>query len=330
MKAHTAYQTSPSTSPNAYLGIDVGKNDLHLGATHKFLRQFNNTAAGHRTLIDKVKPMKPKLIAIEASGGYERDLVDALHDADLPVAVVQPACVRHFAKSGKVLAKTDAIDAQVIARFAEAQQPRLTEPTPQSVRKLRALRDRRQQIVEDRVREQNRLETCADRAIAKHLRASIRRLEAQEKKFDQQIAAHIKSDPQLNEKADTMTSLKGVGEQTVATLLAHMPELGQLDRQQIAALAGLAPHPRESGKWKGKRRIFAGRAAVRKVLYMAAKSAARFCPVISVFYQRLRDQGKKYNVAIIACARKILVRLNTLLKQQHTTNNIAPGEVRLT
>jgi len=194
------------------------------------------------------------------------------------------------------------------------------------------LRDRREQIVQDRVREQNRLETCPDPDMAKQIRQSIRRLQNQEKKLDKQIEQHLKEDPQLSAKADTMTAVKGVGDKTAATLLAHLPELGHVGRQQIAALAGLAPHPRDSGQWKGKRRIFGGRAAVRKALYMAAKSAARFCPVIRLFYQRLRDAGKPYKVALIACARKILIRLNTLIRTLTHPNqqNIAPEGARLT
>ncbi len=313
----------------SYLGIDTGKKDLHLGSTDRCLQRLDNTAAGHRALVKRLAAMQPKCIAIEASGGYERPVVEALQDADLPVAVVQPGCVRHFAKSAKVLAKTDTIDAVVIARFAQAHQPQPTAPTPESVRKIRALRDRREQIVQDRVREQNRLETCADSQIAKDIRRSIRRLEAQEKKLDQQIAQHIKDDEQMNAKAKAMTAVTGVAQKTASTLLAHMPELGTMGRQPITALAGLAPHPQESGRWKGKRRIHGGRAAVRKALYMAAQSAAQHCPVLSPFYKRLRAAGKPYKVAIIACARKILIQLNTIMKNFNApeTQKVAPEGV---
>jgi transposase len=315
MKAHASY-----------LGIDTGKKDLHLGDTARCLQRFDNTAAGRRELVKRLRDMRPKLIAIEASGGYERPVVEALQDAGLPVAVVQPGCVRHFARSGKVLAKTDPIDAVVIARFAEAHRPEPTGKTPESVRKIRALRDRREQIVEDRVREQNRLETCPDRDMAKHIRRNIRRLTTQQQQLDQQIEQLIKDDEQLNAKAKVMTAVKGVGDKTASTLLAHMPELGTMGRQPIAALAGLAPHPQESGRWKGKRRIYGGRAPVRKALYMAAKSAAQHCPVLSVFYQRLRAAGKPYNVALIACARKILIHLNTLMANFNNPEpqNVAP------
>lgn len=312
----------------SYIGIDTGKKELHLGTTQRCLKVFDNTIAGHKQLIERVRTLKPTLVAIEASGGYEHAIVDAMQDADLPIAVVPPGCVRYFAKSAKVLAKTDAIDATIIARYAQAHQISPTPKTPESTRKLRALRDRRQQIVQDRVREENRLETCADREIVRQLRASIKRLNAHEKKLDERIQKFVKADEQLSAKTAIMTAVTGVGVQTATTVLAYLPELGSLNRQQAAALVGIAPHPRESGSWKGKRRIFGGRAAVRKALYMAAKSAARFCPVIREFYQRLREAGKPYNLALIACARKILVHLNTLIRkfdQTHAaTLNTAP------
>lgn len=312
----------------SYLGIDTGKKHLHLGTPDKCLAVFDNNPQGHQQLIELLLTLTPELIAIEASGGYERRVVDAMHNAEsggLPVAVVAPGCVRHFAKSAKILAKTDAIDARVIAQYARAHRPEPTAQTPQSTRKLRALRDRREQLIEDRVREENRLEACADHVISKQLHTSIKRLNRQADKIDQQIAEHIRRDEQLKDKANAMTQLKGVGEQTAATLLAGLPELGALNRQQAAALVGVAPHPRQSGNYKGKRRIYGGRAAVRKALYMAAKSAARFCPVISVFYQRLRTAGKPYNVALIACARKILIRLNTIIRNLQHTNTAPEG-----
>lgn len=309
----------------SYLGIDTGKQHLHLGTPQRCLAVFDNTPAGHRKLVKRIATLKPACIAIEASGGYERMAVEALQDADLPVAVVAPGCVRHFAMSAKVLAKTDAIDAAVIARYAQAHQPEPSPKTPESTRQLRALRDRREQIVEDRVRETNRLEACADGQIARQIKASIKRLKAQEKKLDQSIRQHIKADEHLRSKAKTLTAVKGVGPQTAATVLAHLPELGRLNRQQAAALVGVAPHARESGTWKGKRHIHGGRAAVRKALYLAARTAACHCPVMSVFYKRLRQAGKAYNVAIIAVARKILIHLNSLIRQTDPPNTAPEG-----
>jgi len=299
----------------SYLGIDVSKRKLHLGSTEKFLGEFENNPVGHQKLIKRLVALRPICLVLEASGGYERQVCDAMQDAGLPITVAQPGCVKHFAKSIKVLAKTDKIDSQVIARFAEATKPQPTPKTPENIRKFRALCDRRTQIVEDRVRESNRLETCADPAMAKHIQANLQRLLKMEKKLDKQIAKTLESENDFQRKIQAMTKQKGVGVQTASILLAHLPELGTLSRQQVAAIAGLAPHPRESGNWKGKRRIYGGRSAVRTAMYMAAKTAARCCPVIHEFYLRLRANGKSYNLALIACARKMLIRLNTVLRE---------------
>lgn len=298
-----------------YLGIDVSKSKLHLAAPHTFLGVFDNTVPGIAKLIEAVRQQAPQGIILEASGGYERLVCEAMQDAGLSVTVAQPGCIKHFAKSLKVLAKTDRIDAQVIARFGQATTPPPTPKTPENQRTFRALVDRRQQVVDDRVRESNRLETCADTRMRQHIQDQLMHLQELETQLDEQILRQIEADTPLAEKAQTLTQLKGVGTKTAVVLLAHFPELGSLDRQQVAALAGVAPHANESGRWKGKRRINGGRAAVRKAMYMAAKSAARWCPVISEFYNRLRAGGKSYNLALIACARKMLIRLNTLLKK---------------
>lgn len=299
----------------SYLGIDVSKSKLHLATATRFLGEFDNTVDGHQKLVARIQKLEPMGVVLESSGGYERLVCEAMHGADLAVIVAQPSCVKSFAKSIKVLAKTDKIDAQVIARFGDATRPDPTPKAPKNIGKFRSLCDRRIQIVEDRVRESNRLETCADTDMRRHIEAQIEHLQRLEKELDQQIAASAEADAHFQRKSQAMQSVVGVGAKTTFTLLAHFPELGSLDRQQVASLAGLAPHPRESGTWKGKRRICGGRGAVRKAMYMAAKTAAQHCPVIREFYQRLREKGKAYNVAIIACARKMLIHLNTLLKQ---------------
>ncbi len=297
-----------------YLGIDVSKSKLHFASPSQFLGEFNNDAEGHGKLVERAKTLGPERIVLEASGGYERLITDALQDAGLPVAVCQPSCVRHYALSIKQRAKTDRIDAQLIARFGEATNPDITPKTPENIRKMRALTDRRQQLIEDRVREENRLLTCADQEVRREIEASIDKLNAKEKELDEQIA-QLERTPAFCQKAEAMKKQKGVGDQTARVLLSQLPELGSATRQEIASLAGLAPYPRESGTWKGKRNIYGGRAAVRKALFMAAKSAARWCPVLSIFYKRLRANGKSYKAAIIACARKLLIRLNTIIKE---------------
>lgn len=299
----------------SYLGIDVSKRSLDLAGEDQHLGAFDNTPQGRRRLIGRIAqatadPTDSVLVAVEATGGYERAIVEDLGKAGLVVAVVQPACVRHFAKSLKLHAKTDAVDARLLARFAAATRPRAVQKQDPQALRLRALRDRREQIVEDRVREQNRLEACADPRIAAEIRRSIRRLSKQEHQLDQQIDQCLQSDG-LKPRAEQLQRNKGVGSQVAATLLAHLPELGRTNRQQIAALAGLAPYACESGQYKGKRRIYGGRAAVRTALYMAALSAARWDPALRTFYQRLLAAGKLKKVAHIAVARKLLVRLNT-------------------
>ena len=312
----------------SYLGIDVSKRTLHLASPEKFLGEFDNTIAGHQNLIRHISELQPAGIVLEASGGYERLLFEALCTAGLKVTIAQPGCIRHFARSLKVLAKTDAIDAVVIARFAEATTPEPTPQTPAHVRKLRALCDRRSQVVEDRVRESNRLESCADPEMRRHLQNSIKRLQTHEQQLDQKITSLIASHSEFQQKQTIMTALKGIGPKTVCTLLAHLDELGTLTREQVAALAGLAPHPHESGSWSGKRRIYGGRAQVRRAMFMAAKSAAVWCPVISKFYQRLRANGKSYKVTIVACARKMLVRLNTLMKHLNESHQKNSPQIR--
>jgi len=298
----------------AYYGIDISKTTLHLGSPEKFLAEFPNTTAGHKKLARYLKKCGATMVVLEASGGYERRLCEFLQNQEFNVCVAQPGCVRHFAKSIKVLAKTDQIDARVIARFGQATRPAATPQTPKNVRHLRELSDRRAQVVEDRVRESNRLELVTHRGIAKQVRANITRLQKQEKQLEEQIKQLRNQDEELKQKSQVMMQLKGVGTKTANVLLAHLPELGHLTRQQIAALAGLAPYTRESGAWKGKRTIYGGRSAIRKAMYLAARVASRWCPVIREYYRKLKENGKPYKVAIVACARKMLTRINTLLK----------------
>jgi len=302
-----------------YLGIDVSKTTLHVANPNKFLKEIENTTKGHQRIVNMIRKQKEKVhVIVEASGGYERDLAETLGEAGITVTITQPSCVRYFAKSLGVLAKTDTIDAKVIATFGQATNPSPSNPTPENVRKIRALSDRREQVVEDRVREGNRLEACRDEIIREQIQNSIDCLNDIEKQLNRTIRDLLRSD-EFADESQLLMQQTGVGEKTATVLLAHLPELGSLDRQQVAAITGLAPHARESGKWKGRRRIYGGRSAVRKALFMAARSAAQWCPILSEYYQRLRENGKPFKVAIIACARKLIVRLNTLMKQLLTT-----------
>lgn len=307
-----------------YFGIDVAKATLDVGSTQKRLFQVPNTPAGHRALIERLQRLSVAAIVIESTGIYGQQCVQALGEAGLPVALVQPGRVRHFARSTGLMAKTDAIDAVLIARFGEAVKPRLHQaPTPAQAQ-LRAWSDRRSQIVEDRVREQNRLEACCDPVVAKHIRASIRRLEATEKALDRRIAQAISADATLRAKNDVVCQEAGVGPHTAAVLLGQLPELGAVNRQQISALAGLAPYDQSSGQWQGRRAIYGGRASVRRALYMAALTAVRWNDNLKAMYERLLGRGKDKKLALIACARKLLVRLNSLVAQAFNQQAAAP------
>jgi transposase len=296
-----------------YIGIDVAKATLEVGSTRKRLFQVANSTDGHRTLIERLRGLSIAGITIESTGIYGRQCLRALVEAGLPVALVQPGRVRHFARGLGLLAKTDEIDAVVIARFGEAVKPRRYQSPTVAQDQLRAWSDRRSQLVEDRVREENRLEACTDPVVAKALKASIRRLAAAEIAMDRRIAHAIAADDALRAKNAVVRNEAGIGPQTAAVLLSQLPELGLVNRQQISALAGLAPYDQSSGQWQGRRAIYGGRASVRCALYMAALTAVRWNDHIKAIYLRLVERGKDKKLALIACARKLLVRLNSLM-----------------
>lgn len=296
-----------------YVGIDVAKETLDIAVSDRPVLRAANTRAGHGRVIERLQAIPGACAVMESTGIYGRNLAQALQAAGIPVAVVQPGRVRHFALSHGRLAKTDQIDAMMIARFGAAMQPRVLKQASPQIERLRAVSDRRTQVIEDRVREGNRLEACCDAAIAKELRTSIKRLEASEVKLDREIARIIASDAVLAAKNALLQEEPGVGPQTAAVLLAQLPELGTVNRQQISALAGVAPYDNSSGPRDGQRHIRGGRAQVRRAMYLSAVSASRWNSHLSDLYQRLLAKGKKKPLALIACARKLLVRLNTIL-----------------
>ena len=304
---------------SSYIGIDISKATLDVGNTQKHLFTCANTTKSFEKIIAVCRESQAQIIAIEATGGYERGLVHALLQADLPVAVVQPKCARHFALSTKTLAKTDKIDCRMLAQFAAATNPRLYEKPSENVQKLRALYDRRKQVIDDRVRETGRLEACPCTHVATRIQEHIKLLREEEATLQALIEACIKEDQDLHGKQQELLSTLGVGQQTATALLTHLPELGTVNRQHIAALAGIAPYDRSSGAWTGRSSIKGGRHEVRCALYMAALCATRHDPVIKVIYQRLLKKGKPKKVAIIACARKLLVHLNSMLRDYRET-----------
>ena len=298
-----------------YVGIDVAKDSFVVASDPAGLRaSLPNDPAGRRQLLDDLRGRSVALIVVEATGGYERDLVADLLQAGFQVVVANPRQVRDFARGLGQMAKTDPIDAWVLARFARIVQP---QPRPRPAGQEEALSElvmRRRQLTDLKTQEANRLPHARHALVRKSLQQSLRALERQIDQLDKRIRQHVDSDDGLRRKDQIVQSVKGVGPGTSAMLLGRLPELGRLNRQQIAALVGLAPWDIRSGRWAGQSHIGGGRQEVRNVLYMAALTAIRSNPAIRAFYQRLKSQGKKFKVAITACMRKLLVILNTLVK----------------
>jgi transposase len=257
--------------------------------------------------------MKPTMVVLEATGGLEVTLVAALAQAKLPVVVVNPRQVRDFAKATGKLAKTDAIDAAVIAHFGDAVRPEIRPVKDEQAQELAALLARRRQLVDMLTAEKNRLSTASKR-VRNDIQAHIAWLEKRLKEVDTDLAESIKEIPAWRHRDEILRSTPGVGPVLSVTLLAGLPELGSLNRREVAHLVGVAPLNRDSGQHKGKRSVWGGRDEVRCVLYMSTLSAVRCNPVIRAFYNRLIGAGKKQKVAITACMRKLLVILNTMVK----------------
>lgn len=302
--------------PSVFVGIDVSKAQLDLAMRPEGPRlSVANDDTGIGTLVAHVQAVKPALIVLEATGGYERALVRALVDVALPVVVVNPRQVRDFAKATGQLAKTDQLDAAILARFAEVVRPALRGVPDKPTQELAALLARRRQLVEMLTAERNRLSSAAAR-LQKRIRAHITWLTAELSRVDEDLDQAIRQSPIWREREDLLRSVPGIGPIVARTLLAELPELGTLNRKQVAALVGLAPFNRDSGTLRGKRTIWGGRAPVRATLYMATLVAVRWNGPIRSFYARLRQAGKVPKVALIACMRKLLTILNAMMKHQ--------------
>lgn len=297
-----------------YVGIDVAKAHLDLAIGPKGQPwRVTNDAEGISQVVTKLRPLDPALVVLEATGGLQLPLVASLAAADLPVVVVNPRQVRDFAKATGQLAKTDHLDAQVLAYFGQAVRP-TPRPLPdaQSL-ELSALLARRLQLVEMLVAEKNRLGTVGQ-PVRYRIQAHIQWLEQELGDSDTRLGKTIRESSVWREKDDLLQSVPGIGPVVSTTLLADLPQLGALTRQQISNLVGVAPLNRDSGTFRGKRAIWGGRSRVRATLYMAALVATRYNPVIRAFYQRLCGVGKPKKVALIACMHKLLIILNALLK----------------
>ena len=299
-----------------YVGIDVSKDRLDVAVLgQKTITQAANTKKGILKLVKEMRPVDPKLIVVEATGGYEEAVVLALFEAGLPVALVSPQRVRQYARAKGLLAKTDGIDAQTLADFGKKMQPRLYEGKSEEGRRLSGLVGRRKQLGEMLKAEKNRLRT-ANSEMKSSLEMVISVLKAEMKRLDKEIAKFMKAHADFGEQEKLLCSAKSIGPVTAATLLADLPELGKLDRKQIAALVGVAPMNHDSGRKRGYRKTKGGRPDVRSVLYMSALSAIRYNPVIKPQYQKLVKRGKEKKVAITACMRKMLTILNAMMRDQ--------------
>ena len=302
-----------------FVGIDVSKDKLDLARTDSpgRVRTFANDDAGIRAVIDSLRtPAAPAVVVVEATGGIERPLVDALLEASLPVALVNPANVRHFARGLGVLAKTDALDAGVLADFARLAEPRLSVKRPEKQVELEALVTCRRQLISVRTEQTNRRGATRSEAARGAIDAVLKTLREQIDELDERIRKLIGSDDDLDAVDKLLRGVPGVGPTLSATLLCELAELGAVGRGAIGALGGVAPFNRDSGNTRGGRSIRGGRGSVRGVLYMSAIAAMRVNPVIRGFAGRLKEKGKRNKVVIVACMRKLLTILNAMVRDR--------------
>lgn len=299
-----------------YVGIDISKHQLDIAGRPSGERwTVPHDEPGLRALVARLRELAPTLIVLEATGGLEVPVASALAAAQLPTAVVNPRQVRDFARSTGRLAKTDQLDAQVLAHFAEAVRP-TPRPVPDAqAQALSALLLRRRQLLEMLVAERNRL-SAAPRQIQPQIHVHIEWLQQHLTDLDHDLERFVRSSPVWREKDDLLRSVPGVGPVLATTLLASLPELGTLNRKQIAALVGVAPLNRDSGTLHGRRTVWGGRAQIRAILYMSTLVAVRHNPVLKIFYARLRAAGKPAKVSLTACMRKLLTMLNAILKHR--------------
>jgi transposase len=312
--------------PQTFVGIDVSKDvlDLHARPTGETDRVANDPD-GVASITTRADVRAAALVVIEATGGYEHPVAAALAAAGVPVAVVNPRQVRDFAKATGRLAKTDALDAAVLAHFAEAVRP-APRPLPDAdARRLAELLDRRRQLLGMRAMESNRLAQATDRNVRRDIADHVRWLDGRIDRADRDLAAAVEASPVWRANDDLLRSIKGIGPVVSRTLLAEFPELGTLTRQQVAALAGVAPMNRDSGRRTGRRFIAGGRAGVRTAVFQAALSARRHNPALKAFADRLAAKGKAAKVVLIAVARKLLVIANAVLRDRKPWAEIAPA-----
>jgi transposase len=301
-------------SEEVYVGIDISKARLDVATSAGETFSVSNDEAGHEQLCERFKAAPPKLIVMEATGGLERDLALQLAAAGWEIRVINPRQVRRFAQAAGVLAKTDRLDAQVLVRFAQALKPEPRAVEDEEIQRFQALIGRRRQLLEMLTMEKNRLRV-AHREVRKDVKETIDWLEKRLRSTNGDIGGALRECGVWREKVELLETVPGIARIIATNLIAALPELGRLNRREISALAGVAPFNDDSGRHQGKRRIYGGRAAARTPLYMAALVGSRHNPVLKAFYQRLRAAGKPAKVALTACMRKLLVIVNTMIRE---------------
>ena len=306
-------KNSQENHPFNYLAVDISKATLEV-QDEKVSLSVTNDPSGLKTLLRHLKTCINPLVVFEATGGYERTLLESLRKADMPMVMVNPARVRSFAHSEGIRAKTDPIDAKMILAFAKSKQLKPMAAPSEACIKLAALLDRRTHLTEQLAREKNRLHN-SEILIHTSIKRMIRAVEKELSAIEKQIDALVDSDPGLKERVQIIESVKGAGKVTAWTILAYLGEIEDISRNSLVSMAGVAPFNRDSGKFSGKRFIQGGRAKVRKCLYMAAHTAARCNPVIAPYVKGLRDRGKPYKCAIVAAMRKLLIHIQSLTKK---------------
>lgn len=299
-----------------YVGIDISKSKFDVRSSESSKGGvYQYTPDGMKQFIQLLQQIQPKLICLEATGGLERKLVALLHKHKFPVAVVNPRQIRDFARAKNQLAKTDQIDANTIMEFAQTMNPRITEPVTPAQQKIRDFTARRGQVCKQLHQERNRLGTAADKQVTKLINQSIRFLEKQLKAIEKALKQLIDADEESCKRSKILQSVPGIAGTTAALLISELPELGSLNRKQVSRLVGVAPTNRDSGTMRGKRTIGGGRVRIRNGLYMPTVSALNHNPVIRAFYKRLVENGKPKMVALVAAMRKLLIILNTMVKE---------------
>jgi len=313
---------NPQNDPEMYVGIDVSKAQLDIAIGQEGdIWQAANTGEGVRAIVKRLEAYQPRLIVVESTGGLEKPLIAALQEAGLPVALIHPGRARKFAAGIGRLAKTDRLDARLLAWYGFAARPKSRPQPKPACEELSELVRRRHQVVEMLTAERNRRSTCPA-SLLEALDEHIAWLTAERQRLTTQIETMLSTQPEFQEKDAVLQSAKGVGPILSATLQAELPELGQYSHKQIAALVGVAPFNKDSGRYRGKRQIKGGRSGVRCMLYLATLSAIRYNPVIRAHYQQLVARGKLAKVAIVACMRKLIVILNAMIRDMQPWQSI--------